>query len=367
MVVSPVLRFFPPFSGPSPPFLGPRCWPPPHSLFSDPPPEWPPSTTPSKPCLPPRLPVSPSSETSRPTSSTVSNPPTSSSVLSPLRPDRRIHYRRTRPCRPYARNGDPSRWVRRRTCWDSPYSNSPRRTDKGRGSPDAASTGISDSDGSAPACSASSSLASSGDSVFAELGGRDRWTGSGVRWDILRVLFPPLPLPLPSPPLPLLFAIDKTDPTNTVNHLFAQFPGPTAPRDFVNATLTSSARDVQGAADPLQRGPTSRQRQFTMISRPVQDHPECPEREGYVRGRFESVEFIREIPAAGDPQPENRLDDRPRRSMSTPNVPGLEGEDEGRSAGRKRGRTLSSSDRERSAGSRGSFPPPAIDSVGENG
>ena len=32
-----------------------------------------------------------------------------------------------------------------------------------------------------------------------------------------------------------------------------------------------------------------------VISRPC-DHPECPPREGYVRGQYESVEFIREVP-----------------------------------------------------------------------
>lgn len=154
------------------------------------------------------------------------------------------------------------------------------------------------------------------------------------------------------------------NPANTVNHLFAQFPGPTAPRDFVTASLTSSthldeiAGSVPSAADPPETGgPPSPQRQFTMISRPVQDHPECVEREGYVRGQFESVEFIRELPGRGSPQSQNGVDDRLRRAASTPNVSGLE--EEARAAGRKRGKTLTgySSGEERSPGPRGRYPP----------
>lgn len=36
-----------------------------------------------------------------------------------------------------------------------------------------------------------------------------------------------------------------------------------------------------------------------VISRPC-DHPECPPRDGYIRGQYESVEFIREIPRMKD-------------------------------------------------------------------
>lgn len=144
---------------------------------------------------------------------------------------------------------------------------------------------------------------------------------------------------------PLFLVETNPNPTDTVNHLFAQFPGPTAPRDFVTASIASSVHlddighDAPGATDLGDTGP--RQRQFTMMSRPLQDHPECVEREGYVRGQFESVEFIREVPADF-----SRRDDRPRRSVSTPNVPGL---DEERLTGRKRGKTLtgSASDEER--------------------
>lgn len=140
----------------------------------------------------------------------------------------------------------------------------------------------------------------------------------------------------------------------------------------MTASLTSSthpddiAGDTPGPADPPDppdRTETGRpspppQRQFTMISRPVQDHPECVAREGYVRGQFESVEFIRELPGSSSPQSQKPVDDRLRRAASTPNVSGLE--EEARAAGRKRGKTLtnSSSDEERSLGPRGRYPPP---------
>lgn len=96
-------------------------------------------------------------------------------------------------------------------------------------------------------------------------------------------------------------------------------------------------------------GAAPRHGQFTMMSRPLRDHPECVEREGYVRGQFESVEFIREIPADC-----GRGNDRPRRTASTPNVPGL---DEERPAGRQTSKTFSrsASDDERSTSPRGIY------------
>ncbi|KAI2630955.1 hypothetical protein GGR54DRAFT_584918 [Hypoxylon sp. NC1633] len=69
-----------------------------------------------------------------------------------------------------------------------------------------------------------------------------------------------------------------------VYQLSAQFPGPTTPRDFVTLLLSSdSAIDAPGAP-----------RHFILVSKPC-IHPECPPRQGYIRGQYESVEFIREI------------------------------------------------------------------------
>lgn len=73
-----------------------------------------------------------------------------------------------------------------------------------------------------------------------------------------------------------------------VYHLKAQFPGPSAPRDFVTCCITSHA--------PHPGEEESNPRHFTMISRPLRDHPETgTEKPGFVRGEYESIEFIREL------------------------------------------------------------------------
>lgn len=99
-----------------------------------------------------------------------------------------------------------------------------------------------------------------------------------------------------------------------VYHLSAQFPGPTAPRDFLTLLMTSdSALLGSGSTQPLsamtsdntrssQFSPAPRH--FMVISRPC-IHPDCPPRDGYIRGQYESIEFIREIPV------------RPKKSSST--------------------------------------------------
>lgn len=70
--------------------------------------------------------------------------------------------------------------------------------------------------------------------------------------------------------------------------LNAQFPGPTTPRDFVTLFLTG----VTGG-ESKERG--REPRQFMIVSKPC-NHPECAVRSGYIRGNYESVELIREIP-----------------------------------------------------------------------
>ena len=90
----------------------------------------------------------------------------------------------------------------------------------------------------------------------------------------------------------------------TVYHLSAQFPGPTTPRDFVTLLLTSSsaledALPTSQSSDAKRAKFKDRPRHFMVISRPC-DHPDCPPRDGYIRGQYESVEFIREMPRARD-------------------------------------------------------------------
>jgi hypothetical protein len=74
-----------------------------------------------------------------------------------------------------------------------------------------------------------------------------------------------------------------------VYRLTAQFPGPTTPREFVTLLLTSSK-----ALKPQREGQLI-PRHYMIVSKPC-NHPEAPQRDGFIRGQYESVEFIREIP-----------------------------------------------------------------------
>lgn len=90
-----------------------------------------------------------------------------------------------------------------------------------------------------------------------------------------------------------------------VYHLSAQFPGPTTPRDFVTLLLTTSSAQ-HGSSSSRPSSPASdggkakssrfadTPEHFMVISRPC-EHPDCPPRDGFIRGNYESVEFIREI------------------------------------------------------------------------
>ncbi|KOS18607.1 hypothetical protein ESCO_000711 [Escovopsis weberi] len=80
----------------------------------------------------------------------------------------------------------------------------------------------------------------------------------------------------------------------SVFQLSARFPGPTAPRDFVTLLLTSeTSHQCAGRSKPL--------RQYIIVSKPC-IHPECPNRQGIIRGQYESVELIREVPIGPDSQ-----------------------------------------------------------------
>ncbi|KAL8782781.1 MAG: hypothetical protein Q9213_005105 [Squamulea squamosa] len=94
--------------------------------------------------------------------------------------------------------------------------------------------------------------------------------------------------------------------TIEVYHLSAQFPGPTTPRDFVTLLVTSSTA-LERPIPPSESQPSTAARErealyqnipprhFMVISKPC-IHPDCPPRDGFIRGQYESVEFIREIP-----------------------------------------------------------------------
>ncbi|KAG7008804.1 hypothetical protein G7Y79_00004g013880 [Physcia stellaris] len=78
-----------------------------------------------------------------------------------------------------------------------------------------------------------------------------------------------------------------------VYHLSAQFPGPTTPRDFVTLLMTSDS--ALGCSEKQKLPPFSDYpKHFMVVSKPC-IHPECPPRDGFIRGQYESIEFIREL------------------------------------------------------------------------
>lgn len=76
-----------------------------------------------------------------------------------------------------------------------------------------------------------------------------------------------------------------------VYRLSAQFPGPTTARDFVTMLVTSDKAIHIGDASQNHLLP----RHYMIISKSC-DHPKTQPRSGFVRGFYESVEFIREVP-----------------------------------------------------------------------
>lgn len=79
-----------------------------------------------------------------------------------------------------------------------------------------------------------------------------------------------------------------------VYRLSAQFPGPTTPRDFVTFLVTSDKAIASGKKAGKDHGALA-PRHYMVLSKPC-DHPEAQPRDGFIRGHYESVEFIREVP-----------------------------------------------------------------------
>ncbi|CAK7233878.1 hypothetical protein SCUCBS95973_008745 [Sporothrix curviconia] len=76
--------------------------------------------------------------------------------------------------------------------------------------------------------------------------------------------------------------------------LEAIFPGPTAARDFVTMLLTAQAPCSSPDSSSSTASGEHGLRQFMLVSKPCQ-HPDTPNRQGYVRAQYESVEMIREV------------------------------------------------------------------------
>lgn len=107
----------------------------------------------------------------------------------------------------------------------------------------------------------------------------------------------------------------------------AAFPGPVTPRDFITMLITTETGLTEKSAGQLQEGRKHVPRHFMIVSRPI-EHPDAPERPGYVRGTYESVEIIREIP----------LHQAQQAIRSTPNLLSLSSDDQ--HPGRSRGATV---------------------------
>ncbi|KUL90702.1 hypothetical protein ZTR_00240 [Talaromyces verruculosus] len=124
-----------------------------------------------------------------------------------------------------------------------------------------------------------------------------------------------------------------------VYELSAQFPGPTTPRDFVTLMITSDATMGDGADGDLPLIPT-----YMIVSKPCQ-HPDAPERDSYIRGQYESVELIRELPiekttakGAHEKRPASTRSATTHNSASLHPDSALDGSSS-KSAGRPRGKT----------------------------
>ena len=86
---------------------------------------------------------------------------------------------------------------------------------------------------------------------------------------------------------------DKIADNVAVYQLSAQFPGPTSPREFITLLITSDTCLTEAS-----KVANSIPRHFMVVSIPV-SHPDAPQRTGMVRGFYESIEMIREIPLEG--------------------------------------------------------------------
>ncbi|PIB01449.1 hypothetical protein CB0940_01452 [Cercospora beticola] len=79
-----------------------------------------------------------------------------------------------------------------------------------------------------------------------------------------------------------------------VYELSAAFPGPVTPRDFVAMIMSSDNALTEKSAVAV-NGENYVPQHFMVLSKPVV-HPDAPVRAGLVRGQYESIELIREIP-----------------------------------------------------------------------
>lgn len=120
-----------------------------------------------------------------------------------------------------------------------------------------------------------------------------------------------------------------------VYDICAHFPKPTTARDFVQVSVSwEEGVDTPENGDDEDKGKGRRCRSWLSISKPC-THPELPPQDGYIRGQYDSLEFIREVPPVA-------ADDGKSVTASDPNLAQHEGISESSKdskMGRKRGKT----------------------------
>ncbi|PYH43227.1 uncharacterized protein BP01DRAFT_323748, partial [Aspergillus saccharolyticus JOP 1030-1] len=107
-----------------------------------------------------------------------------------------------------------------------------------------------------------------------------------------------------------------------VYHVSAMFPKPTAARDFVSLIVSwevvTEGFDGLGGAEEQTKGNGNGNgkgsRRWMMVSRPC-EHPDVPPTQHYIRGQYESVEFIRELPVY-DELPADDVQGAPGKKMN---------------------------------------------------
>lgn len=80
-----------------------------------------------------------------------------------------------------------------------------------------------------------------------------------------------------------------------VYQLSAQMPSPVTPREFLTLFISTDDGLTEKSGAAAHDGSKHVPRNFMIVSRPLQ-HPDVPARSSFVRGQYESVELIREIP-----------------------------------------------------------------------
>ena len=90
-----------------------------------------------------------------------------------------------------------------------------------------------------------------------------------------------------------------------VYELSAQMPPPVTPREFLTLFMSTDDGLTEKSGAAAHDGTKHVPRNFMIVSRPL-THPDAPERSSFVRGKYESVELIREIPLHVSPSKTNQ-------------------------------------------------------------